>query len=182
MHDLRDGAHLLEAGATFDQYVSSLGWDSAQANEIADAWEWASDNGGWPEGVPFAKVKLLHAVDWGGLENVAGYITSYLTWAASGASHTDISRALVKDKLREAKPRVYLVVSADVLAALGQPIRTRDEEGLIAEATKRGLGVLNINSFKGDLQFKRGKDAAIVNRKTGERVELMELEDWKGAG
>ena len=189
MHDLRVGAHFLPEGGEFDQYVSSLGWDPLQAAKIADAFDWAGDHGGWPDGVPFAKVELLMGTDFSGLDEMdedareANTPRAYLRLAQDGSSYSSLQRALQEAKLRQSIVRNYLVGTVSSLMGAGQLVRTSDELGLLAEAGQRGMAVLKINAFKGALEFKRGEHAGLIDKgNPGNKIHPVSLQVFKGEG
>jgi len=196
MRDLRDGAEFLQGvrpGVNpFDEHVSGLGWDPIKANDIADVYEWAVEREGWPSEANYAKMKLIYD----SVVEEDKPSKSFVTSAATGASYSTLRKDLIKAGLIAAQPWTYLVFSPEVLgpgssdmdwsdggvgSSLPVFIRTRKEDELIAEATKRGLAALKINAFKGRLKFKRGKDGGLFDTQTGEAIELLTLEEWLGA-
>jgi len=182
MRDLRDGAEFLQGARTFDEHVSGLGWDPVKANDIADVYEWAVSLAGWPSGVNYAKMELLYNVDWADGRSSVGWVEK----AAGGASYSTLKRDLIKAGLMTSIMRCYLLCSPGVLA--GGPfgpdivtpvlVQTRKEEELLESAAERGLAVLKINSFKGKLIHRRGKEGGIFTRDTDKQIPLVSLEEW----
>lgn len=168
MVDLRNGAHLLESGAEFGQYVSSLGWDPNRAEAVADAWLWAQDFGGWPEGVPHSKVALLMDVEWPDDEQEGpdGPLTpeNYLGMAEQGASYTELRKSLETAGLKICQQRIYLVGPVDrgTVDERWRLYRTRDELRLLQLAAGRSLGVMRVNAIKGGLKLRRGKNCRVL--------------------
>jgi len=185
MHDLRLGSHMLPEGGEFDQYVSSLGWDPIKAGKVADAFEWALEFGGWPEGVPYSKIELLFNTDWAPLKSMDGEVAAdncpqaYLQRARGGSSYSSLQQELQEAKLAQANMRNYLVGDIDALFKAGALIRTSEELRLLRLAGARGLGVLKINAFKGRLTFQRGRDAGLVDKANpARRIHPMSLDDF----
>ena len=187
MHDLREGAPMLEEGGEFDQLVSSLGWDPVKAGEIADTFEWASEHGGWPEDAAYSKVKLLADTEWPQEqsededqeqtedENEVSP-EKLLKQAASGASYTDIQQELIEAGLAQAIVRNYLVGTPEALLNAGLLVRTRKELDLLRICAENGMAAFRINAIKGRLQFRRGKKPILFDRGTGDEIQPMDLD------
>jgi len=142
---------LYEDAASFDQVVSSFGWDPGDAHDLADKHIWMMDHKAqWPEGLTNrqlteiikrdAPMTLFDEEEEHPTETMQAFLS-----AAAEKSFTDLKNALIAKKLKFAQPFYYVVMPAWMLTDPGgidgsdcemkvadmvAVIQSRDEEGL----------------------------------------------------
>jgi hypothetical protein len=160
MYDLRRGSKFLGGAKTFDEHVSGLGWDPLKANEIADVFEWTQGLAcGWPAEVNYSKMQLLHGIDWADISPIP-----FVESAAGGDSYSTIRDNLIRSGLVRRQFRIYALISPPHVGAVDiKYVRTYRETELVQWAAERGLAVVKVNSFKGALKYRRGKDGGLFN-------------------
>jgi hypothetical protein len=174
---------------SFDQLVSSMGWDPEKANAIADKHVWLLDHKSqWPEGL--TEPQLTEIIDREapmtlfdkvGEEHPTETMQAFLS-AAAEKSFTDLKNAMIKKGLRIAQPFYYVVMPAaylpvdgyrlhgtDMMLSRMTIIQSRDEEGMKA-AIRAGEICLDIEN---PVVFRIGK--AVMNLLS--RKNVMRLGD-----
>jgi hypothetical protein len=176
--DLGAGCEMLAYGGPFDQVVSSLGWDPLKAAGIVEALDWADSWGGWPDGVPYSKVKLIQEADVPAEAPPDMQPTELLRQAAAGASYTILKKAL-QDHGYVARPMAYyLVQSGDVWGF----VKTRREDDLHRFGIDHHLSVVKVATVKGDLRNANRKEALhgdrYVRRSTKESFKVIDFAEF----
>jgi len=105
---------LYEDAASFDQVVSSLGWDPESANDLADKHVWLLDHKcQWPEGLTSAQ--LTEIIDREApmtlFDDDVDSMQSFLNTSAE-KSLSDLKKAMIAKGLRIAQPFYYVVMSS----------------------------------------------------------------------
>jgi hypothetical protein len=133
--------------ASFDQVVSSLGWDAEEANDLADKHEWLMERKAmWPEGLTNRQLTAIidgavppTLFDPPDAEPTADVQT--LLNIAAEKSYSDLKKAMIEKGLKKAQPYYYLVIDVALLVFPYVPrpenpgflvlvVQTRDEEGM----------------------------------------------------
>ena len=142
-----------ETAASFDQLVSSLGWDPEKANAIADKHVWLLDHKcQWPEGLTNPQLEEIidreapmTLFDKEGEEHPTETMQAFLS-AAAEKSFTDLKNAMIEKGLRKAQPFYYMILPEYYMSIVGDEahhnsdvfvhhmaiVQSRDEEGMKA--------------------------------------------------
>ena len=173
---------LYEDAASFDQVVSSLGWDPEAANDLADKHVWLLDHKcQWPEGLTSAQ--LTEIIDREApmtlFDDDVASMQAFLNTAAE-KSLSDLKKAMISKGLRIAQPFYYVVmperylpriiddITGYVNGPLAYIIQSRDELGMKAAIRngeicsdieypvvfRLGKAVMNLTSVKNSLRLK----------------------------
>ena len=176
--DLGAGCEMLAYGGPFDQVVSSLGWDPLKAGQIVEALDWADGWFGWPDGVPYSKVKLIMEADVPATAPPDMQPTELLRQAAAGASYTVLKKAL-QDHGYVARPMAYyLVQSGDVWGF----VKTRREDELHRFGIDHLMSVVKVATVKGDIRKANRKESlkgeTYVRRSTKEAFKVIDFAEF----
>ena len=175
---------LYEDAASFDQVVSSLGWDPEAANDLADKHVWLLDHKcQWPEGLTSAQ--LTEIIDREApmtlFDDDVASMQAFLNTAAE-KSLSDLKKAMILKGLRIAQPFYYVVMPEHYLPIVGDEehhnsdvfvnhmaiVQSRDELGMkdairnceicsdmeYPVVFRMGKAVMNLTSVKNSLRLK----------------------------
>jgi len=181
---------------SFDQVVSSLGWDPGDAHDIADKHEWLLVNEcGWPEGLTDRQLTdiinyaaPLTLFDEEDTETPTTDMQTMLVTAAS-KSFSALREAMIAKKLRTAQPYYYIVMDASMLPYRGDDdsgdllkpriafVQTRDEAGMKQAIRERKI----CEDVDHPIVFRVGKAVMGIEArrnlfalKSGERIEVLQ--------
>ena len=181
---------------SYDQVVSSLGWDPGDANDVADKHEWLLVNEcGWPEGLTDRQLTdiinyaaPLTLFDEEDTETPTTDMQTMLVTAAS-KSFSALREAMIAKKLRTAQPYYYIVMDASMLPYRGDDdsgdllkpriafVQTRDEAGMKQAIRERKI----CEDVDHPIVFRVGKAVMGIEArrnlfalKSGERIEVLQ--------
>jgi len=171
---------LYEDAASFDQVVSSLGWDPEAANDLADKHVWLLDHKcQWPEGL--TNPQLTEIIDREApmtlFDDDVDSMQSFLNTSAE-KSLSDLKKAMIAKGLRISQPFYYMVVpeiaihccvnQGEEIVTRMAIVQSRDELGMKAAIRngeicqdieypvvfRMGKAVMNLTSVKNSLRLK----------------------------
>lgn len=175
--DLGAGCEMLAYGGPFDQVVSSLGWDPLKAERIVEALDWADGWCGWPDGVPYSKVKLIQEADVPAEAPPDMQPAELLRQAAAGASYTILKKAL-QDHGYVARPlRYYLAMYEGTMQYVG----TRAEDEINSFCRDHEIGLIKIAQVKGALRKANRKErlaGSVYVCRDGTRIPVWRFDEF----
>jgi len=140
---------LYEDAASFDQVVSSFGWDPGEAHDLADKHVWLLENKAqWPDGLTERQLTeiIKRNAPMTLFDDETATMQEFLV-AAAEKSFTDLRAAMIAKGLKAAQPFYYVVMGRHYLPLVGSDeddiwdnyhlcpltiIQSRDEEGIKA--------------------------------------------------
>lgn len=175
--DLGAGCEMLAYGGPFDQVVSSLGWDPLKAERIVEALDWADSWGGWPDGVPYSKVRLIMEADVPAMAPPDMQPAELLRQAAAGASYTILKKALQDHGLVDRPMRYYLAMYEGTMQYVG----TRDEDEIHSFCRDHEIGLIKIAQVKGGLRKANRKErlaGSVYACRDGTRIPVWRFDEF----
>ena len=175
--DLGAGCEMLAYGGPFDQVVSSLGWDPLKAAGIVEALGWADGWGGWPDGVPYSKMRLVQEADVPAEAPPDMQPEELLRQAAAGASYSVLKKAL-QDHGYVARPmRYYLAMYEGTMQYVG----TRAEDEINSFCRDHEIGLIKIAQVKGALRKANRKErlaGSVYVCRDGTRIPVWRFDEF----